>query len=65
MVEIGKFVEYVALVYLPDPYSQILKADIILNLNKAYDISNDEGFVKMVREYNTFTQKVDMKSIVI
>ncbi|KAK5961238.1 histone methyltransferase DOT1 PWA37_001769 [Arxiozyma heterogenica] len=64
MVEVGKFIEYVALIYLPDPYSQSLKDDIIPKLNEAYDISNGEYFVGMVKEYNNLIQKVPRYEII-
>ena len=64
MVEIGKFIEYVALIYLPDPYCQLLKGDIIPKLNDAYDTSNDEYFIEMVKEYNKFIQKVPRYKII-
>lgn len=64
MLEIGKIIEYVALVYLPDPYATLLKLDIILALNEAYDNSNTDLFIKMVDKYNRFIETVPRSEII-
>ncbi|CAL9735671.1 histone-lysine N-methyltransferase, H3 lysine-79 specific [Monosporozyma servazzii] len=64
MLEIGKMIEYVALVYLPEPYSTLMKLDIIPQLNEAYDTSNTEYFVQMVEKYNQFIGTVPRNEII-
>ena len=64
MAEVGKLVEYSALVYLPDPYAQQLKDDIIPALNYAYDTSNTDSFISEVERYNTFIRKIPRYKII-
>lgn len=64
MLEIGKIIEYVALVYLPEPYSTSMKVNIIPQLNEAYDTSNTKYFVQMVEQYNKFIVTVPRNEII-
>ena len=64
MAEVGKLVEYSALVYLPDPYAQQLKDDIIPALNYAYDTSDTDSFINEVERYNTFIRRIPRYKII-
>ncbi|CCK69418.1 histone methyltransferase DOT1 KNAG_0C03070 [Huiozyma naganishii CBS 8797] len=58
MSEIGKVVEYSALVFLPQDYAHGLTQDIIPRLNDAYDNADETAFIQTVHDYNTFIRRV-------
>ncbi|CCF59869.1 hypothetical protein KAFR_0I00880 [Kazachstania africana CBS 2517] len=64
MSEIGKAIEYTALVYLPEQYSKTLQDDIIKRLNEAYDKENLPSFVEAVSDYNSFIGKIPRSEII-
>lgn len=63
MSEIGKLIEYTALVYLPSTYSEKLKREVIPSLNQAFDNSDTDRFISSVERYNSIIRMVPRHEI--
>lgn len=64
MSEVGKLIEYSAMVYLPAAYSDRIRRTIIPRLNKAFDDGNSEEFVESVDEYNRVLAEVPRGEVI-
>ncbi|KAG0671607.1 Nucleosomal histone H3-Lys79 methylase [Maudiozyma exigua] len=64
MAEIGKLIEYTALIYLPAEYREKVNTDIIPILNEAFDNSNDELFIETVNNYNKIIKTIHRRDII-
>ncbi|AET39170.1 histone methyltransferase DOT1 Ecym_4091 [Eremothecium cymbalariae DBVPG len=63
IVEIGKFIEYAVMLYMPQPfYDQGTK--IVRSLNEAFDTMNQELFIETVEEYNKVITSIPRSSII-
>ncbi|SJM87117.1 related to Histone-lysine N-methyltransferase, H3 lysine-79 specific [Zygosaccharomyces bailii] len=58
MSEIGKIIEYMAAIFLPQPYADELKRTIVPQLNQAFDHRNTSEFASLVRKYNLAVEKI-------
>lgn len=63
MSEIGKLIEYTALIYLPDPYACKVKKIIIPILNEAFNTSNSLLFAETVEKYNDIIREVPRNEV--
>ncbi|QLQ78323.1 hypothetical protein HG537_0A05700 [Torulaspora globosa] len=64
MSEIGKLIEYSALIYLPEKYADELKRSIIPELNAAFDSSDDLLFAAKIDEYNRLIETVPRDEVI-
>lgn len=64
MAEIGRLIEYSALIYLPQEYREKINTDIVPVLNEAFDNSNDELFIETVNSYNKIIRTIPRRDII-
>lgn len=64
MAEIGRTIEYLTMIYLPETYAQHLKKEIIPALNIAFDKSNDKQFVEIIEKYNEYILTIPRNEII-
>lgn len=64
MSEIGKIIEYMAAIFLPQFYATKVKREIIPPLNEAFDQRNAPEFAKLVRQYNAIVETVPRDSTI-
>lgn len=63
MSEIGKLIEYTALIYLPEPHAYNVKKTIIPILNEAFNSSNSLLFAETVEKYNDIIRGVPRNEV--
>ena len=64
MAEIGRLIEYSALIYLPGEYRDKVNTNIVPILNEAFDNSNDELFIETVNNYNKIIRMIPRRDII-
>lgn len=64
MSELGKLIEYSAIIFLPAAYADTVKKTIIPGLNKAFDTSNDEEFAEVINNYNKILKQVPRGEVI-
>ncbi|QLG72813.1 hypothetical protein HG535_0D05220 [Zygotorulaspora mrakii] len=63
MSEIGKIIEYTAIIYVPKPYSNLILENILPHLYEAFNTSNCKLFIEKVQDYNEFIQTIPREEI--
>ncbi|CCD26349.1 histone methyltransferase DOT1 NDAI_0H01750 [Naumovozyma dairenensis CBS 421] len=64
MSEIGKIIEYTTYIYLPEPFSDQIKIDIIPRLNDAFDNSEIKNFISAIEDYNSSIKRIPRYKII-
>lgn len=64
MAEIGKNIEYTTEIYIPKSYQKQFRKEVILPLNKAFDLGDTASFISVVNKYNEMLQKIPRCEII-
>lgn len=64
MAEIGKVIEYNAMIYFPKQHAKRANSSIVRHLNSAYDNEDQDKFIECVNAYNRMVVKIPRDKVI-